>query len=147
MPRHRSFETAAARRRRDPIIWTIDDYEVHLVASIDLADFVDLVTTLQAEPEGASPMAAAVARRDALIGIIRRFVTDDSQGAWDAVQRDIDVSTLGDMCSDLITEYSGAANPTRPSSSSPGSETPGTSSTDGVAAEDSTPSVSPQIEP
>ncbi len=147
MPRHLAFETAAARRRRDPIIWTIDDTEVHLVASIDLADLADLVTTLQGEPDGASPMAAAVARRDALIGIIRRFVTDGSQAAWDTVQRDIDVSTLGEMCSELIMEYSGAGNPTQPSSSSPGSETPGTSSTDGAAAEDSTPSASPQIEP
>lgn len=142
MTRHRSFQTAAARRRNDPIIWDIDDREIRLRASVDLAEIAALVDELQAPiPEGTNQVQAAVAKREALIKTVRTFVQEDSFDRFDAAAPDLDLGMLTGMVQELIGEYAGTANPTKRSSSSDGSEETGTSSTDGVQPEDSTQSV------
>ncbi len=148
MTRSRSFQTAAARRRAEPILWEIDDQEIRLRASVGLPDLADLVDLLQEPvPEGMTPMKYAVERRRILIEKMRPFIEKDSIPAYEAVAEDLDIQTVGEMISDLIAEYAGSRNPTKPSSSSPGSEVTGESSTDGVPPEESTPSISQPTEP
>jgi hypothetical protein len=147
MTRHRSFQTAAARRRAEPIIWTIDDHDIRLRTSVSLADLADLVDILQTPvPEDQTPMRFAVERRSTIIQGIRPFVEDESLTVYESVCDDLDVQTLGEMVSDLIAEYAGSRNPTKPSSSSPGSDPTGPSSTDGAQPEVSTPSDSQPTE-
>lgn len=142
MTRHRAFTTAAARRRNDPIVWTIDDQEVRLRASLDLAEIGPVVDVLQEPlPEGANQVTAAALKRDALVTAVRAFVAPESHEAFDAVAPDLDIAIMVEMIQDLVQEYAGTANPTQPSSSSDGSEPTGPSSTDGVPAEASTPSA------
>jgi hypothetical protein len=147
MTRHRSFQTAAARRRAEPIIWEIDGQEIRLRASIELADLASLIDLLQEPvPEGLSPMKYAVERRASLIEAIRPFVEEPSIAGYEQVAEDLDLGVIGEMISDLIAEYAGTRNPTKPSSSLPGSEETGPSSTDGVPLEASTPSASQPTE-
>lgn len=148
MTRHKAFITAAFRRREDPIVWTIDETEVRLRASVDLAAIGHLIETLQEEPEeGSTGMSAAIAKRAKLLGAIRRFVLPESHDAFDGVADDLDFTVLLEMSTDLIREYSGAANPTKRPSSSDGFEPTGESSTDGAPQEELTPSLSLSIEP
>lgn len=148
MTRSRSFQTAAARRRQDPVIWEIDDKTIRLRSSVALPDLADLVDLLQEPvPEGMSPMKYAVERRVTLIERMRPFIEKESIADYEAVAEDLDIQTVGEMISDLIAEYAGTRNPTKPSSSSPGSDLTGSSSTDGVPAEVSTESVSQPTEP
>jgi len=35
MARMKSFETSAARRRKDPIVWDIDGQQIRLVSSLE----------------------------------------------------------------------------------------------------------------
>ena len=136
MTRQKSFETAAGRRRKDPIIWSIDDVDVHLRPSVDLAEIAPLVEELQAPiPEGMSQVDAAIGKRDAMVRTVRTFVADDYRDAFDKVAADIDMPILSEMVQDLVSEYAGTANPTKPSSSSDGSNETGPSSTDGVQPE------------
>jgi hypothetical protein len=147
MTRHRSFQTAAARRRAEPIVWEIDDRTVSLRPSVDLADLADLIDLLQEPvPEGLTPMKYAVERRRALIERIEPFVEPHSVATYQEISADLDMTTLGEMIQELIAEYAGTRNPTKPSSSSPGSEETGPSSTAGVPLEESMPSVSQQTE-
>lgn len=143
MTRHKAFVTAAFRRREDPIVWTIDEIDVRLRASVDLAAIGHLIDTLQEEPEdGSTGMSAAIAKRTKLLVAIRQFVLPESHDAFDRVADDLDFTVLSEMSTELIREYSGAGNPTRPGSSSDGSEATGESSTDGAQPEESTPSLS-----
>ena len=147
MTRSRSFQTAAARRRAEPITWEIDGKVINLRASVGLPDLANLVDLLQEPiPEGMTPMKYAVQRRITLIDQMRPFIEADSLSAYDEVAEDLDIQTVGEMIQDLIAEYAGARNPTKPSSSSPGSETTGQSSTDGVPLEESTESNSAPTE-
>lgn len=147
MTRSRSFQTAAARRRAEPIVWEIDGQEIRLRPSVGLPDLADLVDLLQEPvPEGMTPMKYAVQRRVTLIERMRPFIEEDSIPAYEAVADDLDIQTVGEMIQDLIAEYAGTRNPTKPSSSSPGSETTGPSSTDGAQPEVSTESNSQPTE-
>lgn len=142
MARTKSFETAAARRRKDPIIWQIDGHEIRLIAALELLDLADLIEALQAQPDEAdNGVRAAAKKRSVLIEIVTRFVEPDSRAQFDTVLPDLDIHILSEMVQDLIEEYSGAKNPTKPSSSSPGSPTTGESSTDGAQPEVLTPSA------
>ena len=148
MTRQRSFQTAAARRRAEPIVWDIDGQTVHLRPSVGLPDLVDLVDMVQEPiPDDMSPMKYAVQRRTSLIARMRPFIEPDSLDSWDAVADDLDIQIIVEMIQELIAEYAGTRNPTKPSSSSPGSDTTGESSTDGAQPEDSTESVSQPTEP
>lgn len=143
MTRHKSFETAAARRRRDPITWTIDDVTVRLVSSVDLADLdiiSDAVLAQPTDPE-MKPMVWGSIRRKNIAAAIRRFVLVDDEEAWVKLEPDLDLPLLIQLGLELVAEYSGQSNPTSGSESLPNSEPDGSSSTDGAPAEVSTPSA------
>lgn len=142
MARMKSFETAAARRRKDPIVWEIDGQQVRLVSALELLDLADLIEALQAPVgENENSLKAAAKKRLLLLDIVARFIVPESKQAFTDVAQDLDIHLLSEMVQDLIEEYSGAKNPTKPSSSSPGSEATGESSTAGATPEGSTPSA------
>lgn len=138
MARTRSFETAASRRRKDPITWNIDDQSIRLVSSMDLLDLADLIDALQAPTGDESSLKAAAEKRKTLLSIVRKFVMEDDQRSFDSIADDLDIHLLSEMVQDLIQEYSGAKNPTKPQSSADGSQGTGVTSTDGVQPEVST---------
>lgn len=125
MARVRQFETAAARRRKDPIVWDIDGREVRLVASLELADLADLIEALQREDDSGNAIRSAAVKRRLLLEIVERFVEPSSVEEFRRITPDLDIHMLNEMVIDLINEYSGAENPTKPSSSSTGSESDG----------------------
>lgn len=136
MSRFRAFETAAARRRKDPIVWQVDGREIKLISSLELADLADLLDALQSEDgNDENSIRVAVAKRKVLIEIVGRFVEQDSKDNFISVANDLDIHILSQMVQELIQEYSGAANPTKPSSSSDGYLTTGESLTDGAQPE------------
>jgi hypothetical protein len=136
MDRNKTYETAAARRRNDPITLTIDGQQIHLVSSLELLDMADLIEALQAPvDEKESSLRAAAKKRNLLLQIISRFVQPGSQADFDRIAPDLDIHICSDMVQDLIEEYSGAKNPTRRQSSSPGSQEIGESSTAGASPE------------
>lgn len=139
MSRIRSFQTAAARRRQDPIIWDIDGQQIRLVASLELADLADLIEALQADDDSAeNSIRAAVGKRKVLLEIVERFIIEDDRPKFTAVSADLDIHILSQMVQELIGEYSGSTNPTKPSSSLVGLQTDGEISTDGAQPEVST---------
>lgn len=138
MTRNRSFTTAAARRRSDPIVWTIDGTDIHLRASVDLAEIAPLVDELQSPAADGNQVQAAAAKRAALIGTVSTFVDENDRDAFTKIAPDLDMGMLVEMVQDLIAEYAGTGNPTKRSSSSDGSSADGESSTDGVPPEAST---------
>ncbi len=113
MTRKKSFETAAARRRNDPIIWTIDGVEVTLRATMDLAEISPLTTELSkaVAPEDMT-LELASAKRKQMIAIVERFLDPASVDKFRTVADDLDFSLLNEMLTDLIAEYTGAPNPT-----------------------------------
>lgn len=141
MARMKSFETAAARRRKDPIVWDIDGKEIRLVSSLELLDLADLIEALQTTDSDENSIRAAAKKRLTLIDIVARFVHPESTRAFEETVGDLDIHILSEMVQDLIQEYSGAKNPTKPQSSADGSETTGVTSTDGVPPEVSMPSL------
>ena len=142
MARSRSFETAAARRRNDPIVWSIDGTDIRLRASVDLSEIAPLIDALQApSPKGANAVQVAVEKRAAMVDAVTVFIEPDDRDNFAKVQTDLDPQMLADMVQELVTEYAGAANPTKPSLSSDGSNATGPSSTDGAAPEASTQSA------
>lgn len=139
MTRHKAFLTAAARRRRDPIVWTIDETDVQLIASADFTLLGSLIDALQAEqPEGMTPMQAAAKRRNEIVFALSEFIEPNDREQWYGLVPDLDMTILGEMATEVITEYSGAANPTQAPSSDSGSSETGQSSTAGAAPEAST---------
>lgn len=139
MSRIRSFQTAAARRRNDPIIWDVDGEQIRLVAALELADLADLVEALQADTDpDANSIRVAVEKRKLLLDIVGRFIIDEDQSKFTKVSDDLDIHILSQMVQELIGEYAGSANPTKPSSSSAGSLPDGETSTDGVQQEELT---------
>lgn len=136
MTRQRAFQTAAARRRANPIEWVIDDVTVRLRPSVDLLEIADLVDALQAPtPEGMNDVKAAQMKRETFLEIVRHFLEPGAHEAFDSVAADLDFGMLTDMIQDLVQEYTGQANPTQEQSSSDGSSETGSSSTAGAPAE------------
>jgi hypothetical protein len=139
MTRQKAFQTAAARRRANPIEWVIDDVTVRLKPSADLVSIADLIDELQADPpEGMSDILVADQKRNTMIGILRAFILEGDLESFTKVEPDLDFAILMEMVTDLIKEYSGQENPTQPSSSLNGSPETGLSSTDGAPQEEST---------
>jgi hypothetical protein len=118
--RKRAFETAAARRRKDPIVWTIDGYEIKLRARVSIDELSDAMDELGKEVEGENGLKVAEAKRQVMLDILRTFAEEECASAIDLVADDLDVGLLDEMLTELIAEYMGAGNPTRPSSSSDG---------------------------
>jgi hypothetical protein len=136
MTRQRAFQTAAARRRANPIEWVIDDVTVRLKPSVDLLEIADLVDTLQAPtPEGVNEVKAAQMKRDTFLQIVRHFLEDGAHEPFNRVAADLDFGMLTEMIQDLVQEYTGQANPTQEQSSSDGSSETGSSLTAGAPVE------------
>lgn len=136
MTRQRAFQTAAARRRANPIEWVIDDVTVRLKPSVDLLEIADLVDALQAPaPEGVNDVKAAQMKRETFLQIVRHFLEDGAHEPFNSVSADLDFGMLTEMIQDLVQEYTGQANPTQEQSSSDGSSETGSSSTAGAPAE------------
>lgn len=139
MVRTKSFETAASRRRKNPIVWDIDGCELRLVSSLELADLADLIEAIQYEDaDDMNSIRVAAKKRNLLLQIVERFIEPGSQEAFRGLAKDLDIHLLNDMVFDLIQEFSGAGNPTKPSSSSAGSDGDGVTSMVGVQQEAST---------
>ena len=136
MTRQKAFQTAAARRRADPIEWIIDDRVIKLKASAELTEIVDVVEALT-EPidDSKSELRGALEKRGMLLEILKTFIEPGSHQAFDDVAPDIDFFMLQEMMQDLVMEYTGQNNPTQAPSSSDGSLTTGNSSTDGAQDE------------
>lgn len=134
MTRHRSFSTAAARRRADPIVWEIDGSEIRLRSFVDIAEIAHAVEELQAPSEDAS-ISSLISRRGAMIEMIGGFIEPEDRHRWDEIAPLIEVSILAEMTREAIAEYVGLGNSGAASSSSDGSSPTGQSSTDGAAAE------------
>jgi hypothetical protein len=120
--REKSFQTAAARRRKDPIVWHIDDTTVRLKASIELADIADALHEIQQPmPEGSNQIQIAAEKRMLLVQALSGFIVPEDAEAFLAIQQDLDFGLLSEMLNEAIVEYTGAGNPTLESSSSDGS--------------------------
>jgi hypothetical protein len=136
MTRQRAFQTAAARRRANPIEWVIDDVTIRLRPSVDLLEIADLVDALQApNPEGMNDVKAAQLKRVTFVDIIKHFLEPGGFDAFDSVAADLDFGMLTEMIQELVQEYTGQANPTQEQSSSDGSSETGSSSTAGAPVE------------
>lgn len=121
MTRQRAFQTAAARRRANPIEWVIDDVTVRLRAKVELVELAELVTALQAPlPEGMNEILAADEKRIVLLDMVRTFLEPGAVEPFNTVADDLDFTILSEMVQDLILEYTGQANPTPAPSSSAG---------------------------
>jgi hypothetical protein len=119
--REKSFQTAAARRRQNPIVWHIDDVTVRLKASIDLADIADALHEIQQPiPDGANQIKAAAEKRLLLVESLTGFMVTEDIEAFMAIQGDLDFTLLTEMLNDAVLEYTGQTNPTSQSSSSDG---------------------------
>jgi hypothetical protein len=133
MTRKKAFETAANRRRRDPIVWEIDGVSVRLRASVDMIEMGEILERLKDDkPEGMSDISWTADRRAVLEEVLLGFIEPDSHPGWQSVLPDIDFPMMNDMLTELIQEYTGQANPTQEQSSSGGSSTTGDDSTAGV---------------
>ena len=138
MTRHKSYETAGARRKKDPVVWSVDGIEVRLRSVVDLQDVIKLLEILQMERTDETVIQYAVNRQSLLLGAVEPFIEEEDLPAYAEIKKLLDLMTLIEMVKDLIAEYAGASNPTKPSSSSDGSEANGETSTDGVPPEAST---------
>lgn len=136
MPRIKSFETAAARRRRDPIVLEIDGTEIRCLASVDLAEIAHAQELMGEEsPEDMSASERVRFQRRNLLAAIKVMIEPDDHTLLDAMESDLDFRMIGEMIRELFAEYAGAGNPTKPAESSAGSPETGSSSTDGAQPE------------
>ena len=120
--REKSFTTAAARRRQNPIVWHIDDTTVRLRAMIELADIADALHEIQQPiPDGANQIKAAAEKRLLLVDALAAFIVPEDTDAFRSIQNDLDFSMLTEMLNEAILEYTGQANPTSEPPSSDGS--------------------------
>ena len=133
--RNKAFITAAARRRKDPIVWTIDDHEIKLRASVHMDELAGAVEDLGKDVEGENALKAAEQKRQIMLDILRTFVEKESLKALNLIATDLDVGMLDEMLTELIAEYIGAGNPTKRSPSSDGLSTDGETSTDTAPSE------------
>jgi hypothetical protein len=137
MTRHRAFNTAAARRRANPIVWEIDGKNVALRPSVTLDEIADLVEALQAEtPPGMNEIRASEEKRKTLCSVVRTFLEPGAVKVFIEIEEDLDFTILTEMVTELIAEYTGQANPTQASPSSDGSSETGNSLTAGAAVEE-----------
>jgi hypothetical protein len=133
MTRQRAFQTAAARRRANPIEWAVDDKIIRLRPSVDLTEIADLVEQLDTPlAEGESVIKAGAQKRQILLAIVSTFIEPASQPHFDEVSTDIDVGMLNEMLEELVAEYTGQANPMQASPSPDGLSVTGSSLTVGA---------------
>lgn len=120
MTRTRSFETAASRRRKDPLVWTIDGVTIELKPSVDLAEMAPLLQPLVENDEKNISIVEAARKRKVLVECVTVFVSEKSRDDFEILVPDIDTGMLGTMLQELIEEFSGV-DPTQRGESSDGS--------------------------
>jgi len=109
MTRNKSFETAVARRRKNPIVWTIDEVEVLLRDSMDFAEIAPLTTDLTKDiNEDEMTIEIATQKRQQMIKIVEKFVDPGHVEKFQTVSENLDFAILNEMLTDLVSEYSGA---------------------------------------
>lgn len=141
MIRQKAFQTAAARRKVNPIEWIIDDVRIRLKASADLTEVADLLDGLQAGiDEDESQIRAVNEKRLIMIKLIREFVDERDLEAFDSLGPDLDMNICVELVTELLSEYTGQEDPTGRQSSSDGLSQTGSTSTAGALPEASTPS-------
>lgn len=145
MTRQRSFTTAAARRRSDPIVWTIDGTDLRLLPFIDVALFGSLADAVSAQPSEPG-WPGIIAKRDGIVALMRECFHEDDRETWDRLVPEVEPALLGELSQEMLMEFAGAPDPTPPSSSVSGSSATGASSTGGALPEASTPQPSPLTE-
>lgn len=148
--RSQSFQTAAARRKADPVQWDIETADegtvtIRLRASIVLIDFADLIDALNADAPtvddagvALSPSRGAYAKRLSVFAAMEPFIVDDDLPVFRKIQPEIDGGLLNVLSNELVEVYSGG-NPTEPPSLPDGSSETSSGSTDGAPPEVSTP--------
>lgn len=144
MTRQRSFKTAAARRRANPIVWEVDDHPpITLRASVNLVELADVLGSIaEMKPDKAALDPAKVGEMlQAIRDGLRQFVTPESHETWDRVAPDLDIDVLNEMIAEVLSEFTGM-DPTQRPSSSDGSSTDGGTSTAGAV-----PAPTPQLSP
>lgn len=127
MTRTRSFQTAAARRRNDPLVWEIDGTTIRLRTTFELADIAPMLEPLIKRDGETLTISEAAEKRKVLVDCVAEFVSDTDRAAFLGLAPDIDTQMLGDMLQELVEEYAGV-NPTQRGESSAGSQPTGSSS-------------------
>lgn len=149
MARHLAIETAYARNIADPLVLTIDDVDYHLDPAIDVGRLAALFTRFQdgltALGDEATPIdervATMTAKRSEGINALAHCISDDQRQAFvESAEQRLDLTSLANVITWLLSEVSGQPTPTPPPSSSNGSSAAGPVSTDGAPPEESTPS-------
>jgi len=119
MTRTRSFQTAAARRRQDPLVWEIDGEQIELRSSVELADIGLMLEPMMQSSGDTVSLPEVAKKRRQIVDVVTAFIAPGSRDRFLEMVPDIDTAMLGEMLQELIEEYSGV-NPTQPSSSSDG---------------------------
>ena len=142
MVRQKAFQTAAARRKANPVEWLIDDVRIRLKATADIFDAAETLEAVQ-QPisDDESQIKAAMERRDMMVAMIRKFVDERDIAAFDSISDNLDLGLCSELAMEVLTEYTGQENPTQQRSSSDGSLETGSPSTAGVLPEASTQAV------
>ena len=136
MTRQKAYQTAAARRRANPIEFIIDDHTIRLKASATLDEVVDLIDAIgRPVQDGESEIRDGINRKNTMVQLVRSFVEPSSHDEFDVVAPDLDPMILQQILLDLILEYTGQVDPTAAPSSSDGSPETGNSLTDGAQQE------------
>lgn len=136
MTRQKSYTTAAARRRANPIEFVIDDHIIRLKPSADLTEIADIIDEVTRVPDdNSSIVRSAIERKSKMIEMVKSFILPSSHQDFDDLSVDLDPMILQQMLLDLIMEYTGQVDPTQAPSSSDGSSETGNSSMDGAQPE------------
>lgn len=156
MPRHLAIETAYARNIADPLVLSIDGDDWHLDPSINIGSLAALFTRFQ---DGLAAMGDEAVPLDQKIGtmeakrveginaLTQTLMPDERQRFADYALLRIDVTTMANIVTWLLSEVGGQATPTPPPSSSNGSPADGAPSTAGALPEGSTLSPSQPTAP
>lgn len=160
----KQFQTAARRRRGEPVVLTIDDWQVddeyqdghEVTITIRIVPHLDVVRFGSMFGQFARMLSslqdANVTDNDRLAHIDEQFpaakarfrdcIIPPDRPGWDTVADDVDVTMLGQMIGQVSRELSGV-DPTQPASSSTGSDTTSITSTDGAQPAESISAESP----
>lgn len=150
MPRHFAIETAYARAIRDPLVLDIDDLSFKLDPALDVGRLAVLFTRFQDGltelADDTVPLADRIAKVDEKkqqgVEALTQCIAEDERERFAAeVPQRVDVTTLSNIITWLLSEVGGQATPTPPPSSSNGSSADGPALTDGAPPVESTPSL------
>jgi hypothetical protein len=108
------FTTAAARRRKDPIILSIDEHEMRLKASVDIADIVALQDTFATDDEDSMTRDKIIAQKRALVDAMHLMIIPEDIHIVEEIYDDLDFFVLSEILKEVVAEYAGTANPTKP---------------------------------